>query len=705
MKKKVITAVEKSATKKVPAVQAPVTSPATKKVAAKKPDMVALRAAAERGKVAAKAREAAKATAVVVEKPVAKKTVKKAEDVKGTLAAALKGVPASERLDVAKAHDAKEKAAVTADNRAIAKKKGSGFEKGTGLYKCNACTRETRSTGQGDNENVGLCAQCWEIAGIENQLLDGDYEGPAGKRKLQLEIQEYQAIVLAKGGKIAEEDLIVVDDAPVEVGAPDTPLTKLLTGKGFVYAKSEAVDEQNTAHGYAHPDGSAAMFVHANTSPNIGARWIVTRDGKKIEGKTAKELAVALLQPEPLPDNVRSALALLRKVTKASYRLADLAGDANYSTRLQLLKKLKGVEKVLVKDSGINNLVKALYEALGVEKASAAAMATAFETRCFENYRLEQRVDRAVVRVEKAEVKEQTKQSGGPVLIHDDKPVLPGVKKLSAAKQAIADEAAKANLALQIAEKRKREEYTPLAVPRPEASISVNLDDICVLEDPSNGISLLCLEKPNSQGAICVYNNGSRVAAGVVPTEVLITLRPLISEDLVRDVNQLLHPITAGVIVTPVAETHLTAVLMHCKEKIEMTTETAVKTKKFAAPANAAKKATAAKSNGKVEKATAAKATKVAKAPKEAKEPRAKVASNLDAVVTLAKKPGEGDKLAKRDKVIVEILTANGKKMSLKDLFKAMQKAIGGERTMESIWSWHGSPRQILVSGGFITVK
>jgi ABC-type transporter Mla subunit MlaD len=85
------------------------------------------------------------------------------------------------------------------------------------------------------------------------------------------------------------------------------------------------------------------------------------------------------------------------------------------------------------------------------------------------------------------------------------------------------------------------------------------------------------------------------VAAGVVPTEVLNTLRSKSTDDLIRDVNQLLHPITAGVVVTPVAERHLTAVLAHCKESIEMANkkaaETAAKTKKFAAPAAASKKA------------------------------------------------------------------------------------------------------------------
>lgn len=579
-------------------------------------------------------------------------------------------------------------------------KPAKGFEKGTGCFPCRVCTRQTRTTDNRDASNVGLCPQCWEIAGIENQILDGGYDGPAEKRKLQLEIQDYQNIIIAKGGKIAPADLIVVDAVPVKEQlteslahtAPKTPLTKLLTDRGFVYAKSEAVDEQNTAHGYAHADGSAAMFVHANISERVNARWILVHDFVKSEGKTAQELATALVQPEALPANVVSALDMLRKATKQTYKLASLAGDDNYTVRVQLLKKLRNTDKVLAKDTGIKQLVTLFHTAMDAKTPAE------FEIACAEHYRISQKVSRITQRIEKAETKAMVKAQGGPELIHDGKPVLPGVKKLSNKKQQEADEKTKALLARQIAAKRKQEEYTPIAVPRPEAQIAVDLNEVHLLEDPANGIVLLKLERTNSQGAICVYNNGVRVAVGVIPTETLNLLRPLVTEDLVRDINHFLHPITAGVIVTPQAEQQLTAVLTHCKEITDMANEKAIATKKFAAPKS---------TNGKKEQtAAASKPAKAAKTPKAPKEStRVKVVQNLDAVVTLVKKPGEGDKLAKRDKVIVEILATNGKKLALKDLFKHMKKAIGGDRTMESIWAWHGSPKQALISGGFVSVK
>jgi hypothetical protein len=52
------------------------------------------------------------------------------------------------------------------------KSKGNRFERGSGVYKCTCCGRNTRSTGRGDNENVQLCSECYELAGHDNELTD-----------------------------------------------------------------------------------------------------------------------------------------------------------------------------------------------------------------------------------------------------------------------------------------------------------------------------------------------------------------------------------------------------------------------------------------------------------------------------------------------------------------------------------------------------
>ena len=38
------------------------------------------------------------------------------------------------------------------------------------VFICATCGRSTRLTGQGNDE---LCAECWELAGLENSVLDG----------------------------------------------------------------------------------------------------------------------------------------------------------------------------------------------------------------------------------------------------------------------------------------------------------------------------------------------------------------------------------------------------------------------------------------------------------------------------------------------------------------------------------------------------
>jgi hypothetical protein len=79
------------------------------------------------------------------------------------------------------------------------------FTKGIGLYRCRCCGRQTRDTGRGDNELVGNCAECYDLAGEENSLSDtGDfYETPAF-------VLELIAAVAAKGGDASYWDHIKV---------------------------------------------------------------------------------------------------------------------------------------------------------------------------------------------------------------------------------------------------------------------------------------------------------------------------------------------------------------------------------------------------------------------------------------------------------------------------------------------------------------
>lgn len=43
------------------------------------------------------------------------------------------------------------------------------FGGGPTVVRCRCCTRPTRDTGNGD-----ICGECWELAGIENEISDGN---------------------------------------------------------------------------------------------------------------------------------------------------------------------------------------------------------------------------------------------------------------------------------------------------------------------------------------------------------------------------------------------------------------------------------------------------------------------------------------------------------------------------------------------------
>lgn len=72
------------------------------------------------------------------------------------------------------------------------------FAKGSGAYKCRCCGRGTRSTGRGDNENVLMCVECWELAGYENAVSDCGAESLSDADKA--EIKRMVSKVIEKGG-------------------------------------------------------------------------------------------------------------------------------------------------------------------------------------------------------------------------------------------------------------------------------------------------------------------------------------------------------------------------------------------------------------------------------------------------------------------------------------------------------------------------
>jgi len=55
-------------------------------------------------------------------------------------------------------------------------KNNSKFQKGSGVYTCMICEKQTRETGQGESQFC-LCAPCMEISQTENGHSDGGHSG------------------------------------------------------------------------------------------------------------------------------------------------------------------------------------------------------------------------------------------------------------------------------------------------------------------------------------------------------------------------------------------------------------------------------------------------------------------------------------------------------------------------------------------------
>ena len=70
------------------------------------------------------------------------------------------------------------------------------FIKGSTTYLCGSCGINTRITGDRSAKSCGLCNECYELAGIENSVRDGEEVTP----NLIAEINHMLAIIAKKGG-------------------------------------------------------------------------------------------------------------------------------------------------------------------------------------------------------------------------------------------------------------------------------------------------------------------------------------------------------------------------------------------------------------------------------------------------------------------------------------------------------------------------
>ena len=403
-------------------------------------------------------------------------------------------------------------------------------------------------------------------------------------------------------------------------------LHKALKKAGFKFVQAQQA-EGTVAYGYVHKDQRAALLT---TAADGAEAWQVRFTDGATSGGVKPDLFTALLRvttakhdfskmratekvvraaakspidtsvlgvgsdgddyrapvkikPEEVagvPAAVARAVEMLGGLTSHRFDLDMLRGDKHYGHRLALLKRLFDREKVLVAETGINNLTEAFFSAVGTDDGCKASKMECFAQRCKDIVKK--------VRVAKADEKKNAEALAKIKLRNTAAQralpgtILPGSPRLTRKQQLVKD-AEDRQYVLSLSASQEQP-----AVPHPEAELSLVAEDLKLLEDPENGIVMMQMEKANSQGAICVYNNGSRVAAGVVAPETLKKLRIMTNVDLVKSAQQLLNPVVPSVPVTPVAARHLTAVV-HCKELIPMmATATAPLStgRKFAAPAS-----------------------------------------------------------------------------------------------------------------------
>lgn len=77
--------------------------------------------------------------------------------------------------------------------------KKSTFKRGSGCYTCRSCGRQTRATGRGDNEYTRTCAECYDLAGIENYFQDNGTDGEDAASYIA-EARALVSAIKAKGG-------------------------------------------------------------------------------------------------------------------------------------------------------------------------------------------------------------------------------------------------------------------------------------------------------------------------------------------------------------------------------------------------------------------------------------------------------------------------------------------------------------------------
>lgn len=150
-------------------------------------------------------------------------------------------------------------------------------------YQCNSCGRRTRNTGA---QSLGseLCPQCWDLAGIENEISDGYTTA----EKSADQIRHAVADIEAKGGDASEYRAAWPElwkDAAVERAADEAVRTGTCTQCGEPFSlcdgpstckanqkrkANKAADEAAWQEIVATPKTDEEKILHVLSIPNAG---------------------------------------------------------------------------------------------------------------------------------------------------------------------------------------------------------------------------------------------------------------------------------------------------------------------------------------------------------------------------------------------------------------------------------------------------
>ena len=241
---------------------------------------------------------------------------------------------------------------------------------------------------------------------------------------------------------------------------------------------------------------------------------------RKVQEQAAKDTAAVMAEPvNGVPAHVVRAVEMLGMITGQKFNVTDLRGDKNYSHRMALLKKLFNRDRVLVEEIGVNNLTQAFYSAVGVGEGTHAAQAVEFTTRCKDLTTTSRMIKRAVVKATKKVVK-AVRRVHMPALVVPGR-VLEISKPLNRKRRMDKDAADLTHLREEVSNGRQ------LAQPHPtlHSIVVTNARDLRVLNH-KNGTTSLKLERCNSQGAVQVWDNGTKLVTSVLTPALVKDVNP-----------------------------------------------------------------------------------------------------------------------------------------------------------------------------------